>query len=67
MQLPLQISFRQMEHSPAMEAMIREKAARLDTFAKRIMSCRVVVEPAGRHHVHGNQYEVHIDITLPGW
>jgi cold shock CspA family protein len=66
MQLPLQISFRQMEHSPALEAMIREKAARLDTFASRIMSCRVVVEPAGRHRIHGNQYNVRIDVTLPG-
>jgi ribosome-associated translation inhibitor RaiA len=66
MQLPLQISFRQMDHSPALEATIREKAARLDTFANRIMSCRVVVELAGKHHVHGNQYNVRIDITLPG-
>ena len=66
MQLPLQISFRQMDHSPALEATIREKAARLDTFANRIMSCRVVVGLAGKHHVHGNQYNVRIDITLPG-
>ncbi len=66
MQLSLQISFRQMEHSPAIEATIREKAATLDTFSGRIMSCRVVVEPAGKHHLHGNQYEVRIDITLPG-
>lgn len=66
MQLPLQISFRQMEHSPAIDATIREKADRLDTFANRIMSCRVVVEPAGKHHLHGNQYNVRIDITLPG-
>jgi ribosome-associated translation inhibitor RaiA len=66
MQLPLQISFRNMEHSPALEATIRKKAGRLDEFAGRIMSCRVVVEPAGRHHEHGNQYHVHVDITLPG-
>jgi cold shock CspA family protein len=66
MQLPLQISFGQMEHSPALEATIREKAARLDTFARRIMSCRVVVEFAGKHHAYGNQYNVRIDITLPG-
>ena len=65
MQLPLQVSFRHMEHSPALEATIREKAARLDTFAAHIMSCRVVVEPAGKHHAHGNQYEVRIDLTLP--
>ena len=66
MQLPLQISFREMDASPAIEATIRQKAERLDTFASHIMSCRVVVEHAGKHHVHGNQYNVRIDITLPG-
>ena len=66
MQLPLQISFRQMKYSPALEAQIREKAASLDKFAGRIMSCRVVVQPAGKHHVSGNQYEVRIDLKLPG-
>ncbi|MCL6502953.1 MAG: HPF/RaiA family ribosome-associated protein [Pirellulales bacterium] len=65
MKLPLQVSFRGMKRVAAIEAMVREKAARLDRFAQDIMSCRVVVEPAGKHHVHGNQYEVHIDITLP--
>ncbi len=66
MQLPLQVSFRHMEHSDALEALVREKAARLDTFAGHIMSCRVVVEPAGQHHQHGNLYEVRIDLTVPG-
>ena len=66
MQLPLQISFRHMEHSPALEAVIVDRAKRLDTFASQIMSCRVVVEPAGRHRAQGEQYEVRIDITLPG-
>jgi ribosomal subunit interface protein len=65
-QLPVQISFRDMEPSPAIEATIREKVARLDKFAGRITSCRVVVEHAGKHHVHGNQYNVRIDVTLPG-
>jgi cold shock CspA family protein len=66
MQLPLQISFRHMEHSDAIETVVREKATALDTFAEHIMSCRVVVELAGKHHQHGNLYEVRIDLTLPG-
>jgi cold shock CspA family protein/ribosome-associated translation inhibitor RaiA len=66
MQLPLQVSFRHMEHSEAIEALVREKAAHLDTFADHIMSCRVVVELAGKHHEHGNLYEVRIDLTVPG-
>jgi cold shock CspA family protein/ribosome-associated translation inhibitor RaiA len=55
-----------MERSETIEALVREKAARLDTFAGDIMSCRVVVEPAGKHHLHGNLYEVRIDLTMPG-
>jgi cold shock CspA family protein/ribosome-associated translation inhibitor RaiA len=55
-----------MEHSEAIESLVREKAAKLDTFADHIMGCRVVVEPAGKHHEHGNLYEVRIDLTVPG-
>jgi cold shock CspA family protein len=54
-----------MERSPTLEAMIADRAEKLDKFAGHIMSCRVVIEPAGRHRLHGQQYEVHIDITLP--
>ncbi len=66
MQLPLQITFRHMDPSDSIQAMIHEKAIKLDQFAEHIMSCRVVVQPAGKHHVHGNLYEIHIDLTLPG-
>lgn len=66
MQLPLQVSFRNMERSAAIDALIQEKAARLDTFAHHIMSCRVVVEPAGKHHLQGNHFEVRIDLKVPG-
>lgn len=66
MQLPLQVSFRQLEPSAEIEAIVAEKAAVLDRFADRIMSCRVTIEPAGKHRRQGNQYAVHIDLKLPG-
>ena len=66
MQVPLQVSFRHMEHSQTIEELIREKVAKLDASPDHIMGCRVVVEPAGKHHEHGNLYEVRIDITVPG-
>lgn len=66
MQLPLQVSFRRMEHSDAIESLVRKRAAKLDTFAGHITGCRVVVGPTGKHHEHGNLYEVRIDLTLPG-
>jgi cold shock CspA family protein/ribosome-associated translation inhibitor RaiA len=55
-----------MEPSEAIEALVREKAARLDKFASDIMSCRVVVELLAKHHKRGNPYEVRIDLTLAG-
>jgi ribosomal subunit interface protein len=66
MQLPLQITFQNMEPSPAVEAKIREKAKKLDRFHEHIMSCRVVVELTAGHHNKGKLYQVRIDITVPG-
>jgi ribosomal subunit interface protein len=66
MKLPLQITTRNVSLSEAAEAGIREKAAKLDTFYDRIMSCRVVVEAPHRHQQQGILYNVRIDITVPG-
>ena len=66
MQLPLQITFRHMDPSPALEARIRHRAEELDQFFDRIMACRVVVECGSRRHQQGNLFEVRIDLTVPG-
>ncbi len=66
MKLPLQISFRGIPRSTEIEDAIFEHADRLDEFAERIMSCRVVVDVPHRHHRQGNLYQVRIDLTLPG-
>jgi ribosomal subunit interface protein len=66
MQTPVQITFRGIPHSDAVEARIREKAAKLDRFYSHIMSCRVAVESEHQHHHQGNQYHIRIDITTPG-
>jgi len=65
MQLPLQITFRDMDPSPAIEAKIRERATRLDRYYDRIMSCRVVVEAPHRRHHQGKLYHLRIDLTVP--
>ena len=44
MQRPLQITFKGMDSSPALEALIRERVARLEQFYPRLTGCRVVVE-----------------------
>ena len=66
MQLPLQITFRHMEKSEAMETAIRKRAEQLDHFHEKIMSCRVVVEPHSKHKHKGNLFCIHINLKTPG-
>lgn len=66
MQLPMQISFHNMETSPAVETRIREEVAKLETFYARIMSCRVVVETPRHHLQRGKIFNIRIDLTVPG-
>ena len=55
MQTPLQITFRNIESSPAVESKVRERVAELEQFHDRIISCRVMIEaPDRRHHQVGS-------------
>jgi ribosomal subunit interface protein len=66
MQLPLQITFRHMESSPALEERIRERAEELERFFGRVMSCHVVVECRHPRRHQGNLFQVRIDLRVPG-
>jgi ribosomal subunit interface protein len=66
MKTPLQITFRDIERSDALEAHIRDKAEKLETFFEPIMSCRVVVEMPHQHKHQGKVFNVRIDIGVPG-
>ena len=66
MQIPLQVTFRNVKSSEALEEWIREEAAKLETFYDRIMGCRVAVEMLHSHHRKGSRYHVRIDLTMPG-
>jgi len=58
MAIPLQISFRDMDPSPAIEARIREKAAKLERFAARATGCRVTVAARSRHQRRSEERRV---------
>lgn len=66
MQIPVQVTFRNMDHSPLLEGRVREEAAKLERYFDRIMGCRVVVEAHHHHHHKGNLYHLRIDLTVPG-
>ena len=66
MQLPLQITYRHMDPSPALEQRIRQLAAELDHFSEHVMRCHVIVQSPPKHHHQGRLWEVTIDLTVPG-
>ena len=66
MQIPLQITLRNIAKSAAVEAAIRKKAGKLDRYHRHIVSCRVVVEIPSRHKQQGKEFVVRLDIKVPG-
>ncbi len=66
MDVPLELSFRNMDPSDAVEANVREKADKLERYFGRINSCRVVVEAPHRHHRKGKIFHVRIEVGVPG-
>jgi ribosome-associated translation inhibitor RaiA len=66
MQVPLQISFIDMDPSPALEAKIRERADKLEQFFAGLISCHVIVQGPHHHRSGGRHYAVHIHLQVPG-
>jgi ribosomal subunit interface protein len=66
MQIPLQITLRNVAKSEAVESAIRKKAEKLDRYHRQIVSCRVVVEIPSRHKHQGKEFVVRLDIKVPG-
>jgi ribosomal subunit interface protein len=66
MQIPLQISLHGIERSNALYTAIQDKAAKLERYYDRIISCRVVLELNARHKHQGRQFNVRIDVKVPG-
>jgi ribosomal subunit interface protein len=65
MQRPLEIVFRGLDSSPAVDTDIHERVAKLEKFHANIISCRVVVEKHHRHHHKGGLFHVRIDLKVP--
>jgi ribosomal subunit interface protein len=66
MQLPLQITYKGIDPSDAIEARIRQHAAQLERFHDRITRCHVVVERSQHRRHKGDLYRLRIDLTVPG-
>ncbi|HTT08046.1 MAG TPA: HPF/RaiA family ribosome-associated protein [Gammaproteobacteria bacterium] len=66
MPIPLEIDFRNIERTEALESALRKKVDKLEHFCDRITSCHVTLEAPHQHHHKGKRYQVHIRLSVPG-
>ncbi|QDU39784.1 Cold shock protein CspB [Maioricimonas rarisocia] len=65
MTIPLELSFRNLDHDPVIEEEIRGYVAKLEEFFDRITSCKVIVEAPHQRHRQGNLFQVRIRLAVP--
>ena len=63
---PVEISSRNIELSGEMESLIREKVKKLENFYNGMIGCRIMVDVPHRRRQKGDQFNVRIDMTVPG-
>jgi len=66
MQSSINITFRHLDHSGAVEDRAWKLASRLNQFNGRILQCRMTVERSGSPSDGAAPYLVKIDLTVPG-
>lgn len=64
-EFPLQITFRGIDHSQAVETAIHRRATRLARFSGQITRLHVTVDMPHQHRHRGNHYAIHIHIITP--
>lgn len=64
MPIPMQISYRDMQHSEALDQLIARELDRLERFYQRISGARIVVEHA--HRRAGAPFHARIILNVPG-
>lgn len=65
MQVPLEISFRDVVKTDNLENLIREKVEKLEKLCDYITSCQVAVEKPHKHMKSGSPFRVRIIINVP--
>lgn len=67
MDIPLELSFHNVEASDALKTAVQEHVGKLELLHDHIIGCRVVIEmPHKTQKALGNQPDVHIVVRVPG-
>lgn len=65
MAFPVEVTFRDVPRSPAVEASVQRWSKRLAHVYERVERCSVVIERPHRHHRTGQLYDVRIELAVP--
>lgn len=60
------IHFRDLQPSPAIEALVRKRAARLDRLGDGVIGCEVILDAPGPARHHGREVRVRLCVGVPG-
>jgi ribosome-associated translation inhibitor RaiA len=66
MQIPVDITYKEMEPSDALNLRITDWVAKLERVYDRITRCEVLVDAPHRHHRKGREFHVRVRLTVPG-
>lgn len=66
MQTPIQITFRDIEHSDAVEQRVNQKINKINRLFNNVTACRVTIEQTQKHQNQGKLYNVSIQLEVPG-
>ena len=67
MRIPLELAFKGVEPTAAMEELVREQVERLQRFEPRILACRVTVESTHRaSNAAPRGVRVNVEVSVPG-
>lgn len=60
------ISYRNVDSSPAVGAIVEKRIAALERLSGRLTGCDVVIEAPQKRKVHGRVFRVHLNLHMPG-
>jgi ribosomal subunit interface protein len=62
----IQITYRDLERTDAIDSYVRKRADKLLRSGHPLVSCHVAIEAPHRHKLHGRHYRIRVDLTIPG-
>ena len=65
MQVPPEITYRNVEKNQNIENLIQQKIAKLEQVCNYMTSCHVAIERRHQHQQTGNPYRVRLDVRVP--